>query len=262
MPPWTPPPGAYKRKGRRRGSSTGPTPAPPPPPTPTAKSYRSASSADPVPFEEFQARLYELMWKAQALRGPAEQVAWGAQVQTLLNDALPMHQYRHQFELTMIGAERNGIAGAYGVLQSLREDADRGHLRHYGGRPYRPATHSAASPPTASPSPPAPVQPFPVTPAGASSPPTSPSTAPAQFAQSQTPKNLVRQTVDWYLRPYRRRGGPITFVVSATPRVVSLVFVGVLLTMMFPDLTGLVAVATISLAAACGIEAARRMARL
>lgn len=63
-------------------------------------------------------------------------MGWGAQVQALLDDALPLHVYRHKFELAMIGAERTGLGKPYAILVALLEDADQGHLRQYGGKPY------------------------------------------------------------------------------------------------------------------------------
>jgi hypothetical protein len=112
-----------------------PKPTAPKPKTP--KAVDRPKRKDQVPFEEFRARLYDLMTRAQTLHSQAQQTAWGVQVQALLDDALPDHVYTENFELALIGAQRNGLREAYAVLVALLEDADRGYLRHDNGRPYR-----------------------------------------------------------------------------------------------------------------------------
>jgi hypothetical protein len=112
-------------------------------PSPAAPKLKTPKSVDPpkptnkVSFEEFRARLYDLMTRAQTLHSQAQQTAWGVQVQALLNDALPFHVYTQNFELAMIGAHRKGLGEAYAVLVALLEDADRGFLRDHNGRAYR-----------------------------------------------------------------------------------------------------------------------------
>jgi hypothetical protein len=77
------------------------------------------------------------MAKAQTLHSQAEQLAWGTQVQALLDDALPMHLYPHKFEMALIRADTKGLGEAWAILLALLEDANQGYLRHHDGKPFR-----------------------------------------------------------------------------------------------------------------------------
>ena len=101
-----------------------------------------SSGSTRIPFDEFLARLYSLMWKAQ-LASPAEVAAWGAQVQALLEHSIgDLHPFTEQFALAMIPVDRLGISAAYALLQAVREDAEAGHLRLENGEPYRSTTEA------------------------------------------------------------------------------------------------------------------------